>query len=281
MSSFTETPHVTVLQLLTGHFHKRSGYRTYRQRGVEDWLLIYTGSGRGRFGYPGGEIISEPGQWALLRPGTLHDYGAEASHGTWELLWTHFQPRDHWRQWLNWPAVSEGLMLLDLGGAPDHSKIVNRFFDAHQLLNSSLRQRELFAMNALEEVLLWCDQYNPLSAGELGDARVLRAMDYLAQHLERKVTLIDLAREIGLSPSRLAHLFKGRTGHTPQQFLESCRMKRAADLLERTTFSVKQIAAAVGFDSPFYFSLRFKAWARQSPTAFREASLTSRRARRR
>ena len=70
-----DTPHLTVLRLITGHFRETSGYRAYRQNGVEDWLLIYTVSGRGRFGYGAGEIIVHPGDWTLLRPGTMHDYG--------------------------------------------------------------------------------------------------------------------------------------------------------------------------------------------------------------
>ena len=53
------------------------------------------------------------------------------------------------------------------------------------------------------------------------------------------------------------------TGETPQHYLESLRMRRAADLLLRTGFSIKQIAAATGFESPFYFSQRFKAWTQE------------------
>lgn len=254
---------------MTGHFHQGSGFRAYRSRGVQDWLLVHTLSGQGRFGHPGGEIIATPGDWVLLRPGTLHDYGVEPSLKQWELLWAHFQPRADWLGWLNWPAVHDGLMRLRLDDTPERKKIVDRFFQAHGLLNSNLRYHETFAMNALEEVLLWCDQHNPLSVESGGDPRVRDAMDHLARHLERKITLDDLAGEVGLSASRLSHLFKAESGQTPQQYLEACRMKRAAELLQRTTFSVKQIASAVGFDSPFYFSLRFKAWTKQSPTLYR------------
>ena len=99
-------------------------------------------------------------------------------------------------------------------------------------------------------------------------------MDYLELSLERKTNLDDVAAAVGLSASRLAHLFKAQSGQTPQHFLESRRMQRAAELLQRTSFSVKRIAAAVGFDSPFYFSQRFKLWTKQSPVDFREATRT-------
>jgi AraC family transcriptional regulator of arabinose operon len=271
-----EVPHAPVLQLLTGHFHATSGYRAYRHAGVEDWLLIYTASGLGRFGYHCGELISRPGDWVLLRPGTLHDYGVEPSLRRWELLWAHFQPRAEWLELLAWPAVHKGLMRLAID-APEGEEIAARFLDVHRLLNSDQRRREAFAMNALEAVLLRCDRHNPLAADERGDDRVRRAMDFLERNLERKTSLDEVAAAVGLSTSRLAHLFKAVSGQTPQRYLEARRMQHAAELLQRTSFSVKQIAAAVGFDSQFYFSQRFKAWTQQSPVAFRQAGVAPKR----
>lgn len=263
-----ETPNATGLKLLTGHFHKTSGYGAFREDGVADWLLVYTASGLGRFGYAGGEIVARPGDWVLLRPGTPHDYGVEASLARWELVWVHFQPRPEWLKWLHWPEVHDGLMCLTVGG-PAGDGIAARFLEVHHLLNSTHRRREAVAVNALEDVLLRCDQHNPIAAPEQGDDRVRKATEFLEQNLEKKTSLDDIAAAVGLSTSRLAHLFRAESGQTPQRYLEALRMQRAAEMLERTSFSVKQIAAAVGFESPFYFSLRFKSWSTLSPTAFR------------
>jgi AraC family transcriptional regulator of arabinose operon len=271
MSQIEITPHATILHVVSDHFHKVSGYRAYRPGGTKDFLLIYTASGLGRFGYPGGELIATPGDWVLLRPGTPHDYGVESTLKRWELLWTHFHPRPHWLEWLNWPSMHGGLMKLRLPDGEPNQKVLDRFFDIYRLSNGTLRQREMFAMNALEEVLLWCDHHNPEQAASTIDQRVCEAMDYLAKNLSKKILLDDVAEAVGLSVSRLSHLFKAETGQSPQQYLERCRIDRAADMLLRTTFSIKQISAAVGFDSPFYFSLRFKSRTKKSPKAFRES----------
>lgn len=265
MAKFTEPYRSSVLELLTGHFHEGSGYRIVRREGVGDWLLIATVSGKGRFGHAGGELISEPGDWVLIRPGTAHDYGVEASLKQWELLWAHFQPRAHWLPWLNWPAVGPGLVkltLLDTG-------TMDRFSEVHRLFTGDLRRSDAFAVNAFEALLLDCDLQNPLAETSSYDERISRAMDYLERNLARKVTLADIARAVGLSSSRLAHLFREQTGQTPQQYLEGLRMQRATELLRRTGFKIKQIADAVGFDSQFYFSQRFKARTNQSPSSFR------------
>jgi AraC family transcriptional regulator, arabinose operon regulatory protein len=271
MAKPTSPLYPPVLELLTGHYHEGSGYRVVRRDGVADWLLIATVSGRGRFGHVGGDGVVEPGDWVLVRPGTPHDYGVEPSLKRWEIVWAHFQPRAHWLPWLNWPAVAPGLMKLTIGD----DKSLARFREVHALFAGDLRRSEAFAMNGLEALLLECDRQNPLAMISSYDERIRRAMDYVERNLARKVTLADIARAVGLSSSRLAHLFREQSGQTPQHYLEGLRMQRAAELLRRTGFSIKQIADAVGYDSQFYFSQRFKVRTRQSPSSFRAAAVRS------
>jgi AraC family transcriptional regulator of arabinose operon len=126
-------------------------------------------------------------------------------------------------------------------------------------------------MNALEELLLWCDTQNPRSAESKLDPRVLDAMNFMCRSLDRKLTLDDVADAGGLSASRLSHLFKLQVGATPQQFLEQQRLNRAMQLLEMTPLSIKEIARQVGFDNPFYFTLRFKRHTGKSPREYRRS----------
>lgn len=264
-----ETPHPPVAQLLTGWFRERHKYSAWRPKGTEDWLLICTIAGRGRFGFAGEEWIAGPGDLVLLRPGAPHDYGLEPTRRRWELLWTHFHPRPHWMDWLNWPEIAPGLMRLGIGDIKLRRRIERRFADAHARATTARRRRDDLAMNALEELLLWCDGANPNTQAGKTDPRVQAAMDHMCRHMAEPITLNSLAETSGLSVSRLAHLFRRQTGTTPQQFLESQRITRAKRLLELTTMSVKEIAREVGYDNPFYFSLRFKRTAGISPKNYR------------
>lgn len=261
-----ETPHSDVLQLLTGHFHESIGYRAYRPNGVGDFLLILTLSGLGRFGHRQGDSLAGPGAWVLLPPGTSHDYGVADGASTWELLWAHFRPRPEWHDWLRWPRGAGGLMMLQ----PDsgQEELAAQFLRVHALRAGGQRRAEALAMNALEALLLQCDMHNPPEAGPI-DARVRKAMDFMESRLSGRVMLDDVGRAVGLSSSRLSHLFRAETGQSVQAFLEAARMRRAGDLLRRTSFPIKQIAAEVGFESPFYFSRRFALMAGHSPQAFR------------
>jgi len=69
----------------------------------------------------------------------------------------------------------------------------------------------------------------------------------------------------------LRHRFRRTFGCSPRQMATRVRISRARGLLIESPMSIKQIAAAVGFESPFYFSLRFKARTKKSPKAFRES----------
>jgi AraC family transcriptional regulator of arabinose operon len=264
-----ETAPPVVHHLITGHYREGKGYATWRTQGTHDWLLVYTLAGRGRFGHARGQIVTAPGDMTLLRPGTRHDYGVEPARQQWELLWAHFHPRPHWHEWLDWPEEAPGLMRLSLPETEIRERIVARFFDAHHLAAGAQRHGEALAMNALEETLLWCDTLNPRSEQARIDPRVRQVMDFLRLHLDEKLTVETLAEISGLSVSRLAHLFREQVGRTPMQFLEWQRLERAKQLLELTPRPIQAIATEVGFDNPFYFTLRFKRLTGLSPRAYR------------
>jgi len=263
----SETRHPEVVSLVTGQFQVTTGYASWREQGTRDWLLIATLSGSGRFGHAGGEFLTQPGDLTLLRPGTRHDYGTE---GTWELLWTHFHPHPDWSPWLNWPETAPGLMRLTLTEPLIRQKILARFRDAHHLATGALRHRESFALNALEEVFLWADTQNPLSESARMDFRVRTVMDHLVRRPADQVSLSELGELVDLSPSRLSHLFHAQVGLTPQQFHEGQRLRRAAQLLALTARPVAEIATEVGYENPFYFTLRFKKHSGLSPRDYRK-----------
>lgn len=269
MSEIADSPYQATQRLLTGHFRETSGYRAVRRRGVGDWLLVHTTGGRGRFGHAGGELIVEAGDWVLLRPGTPHDYGVEPTLERWELVWAHFQPRLDWADWLAWPAVADGLLRLTVGGERG-ALLGQQFVAVHHVLNSQQERREALAFNGLEALLLGLDAHVLRREVGPGDVRVGKAKAFIEDHLGQKLLIDDVADAVGLSPSRLAHLFRQETGETVQGNIEGRRMQMAADLLRRTSFPIKQVAASAGFESQFYFSQRFRRFMGVSPQQFRQ-----------
>ncbi len=83
--------------------------------------------------------------------------------------------------------------------------------------------------------------------------------------------LTDLARAVGLSPSRLGHLFKAGTGTSPAAYRRAVCLKRAAEMLVLSTRSVKEIAFVLGFRSVSHFIRDFKHAYGVAPRQYRTA----------
>ena len=267
----TETGWMWVSKLVTGYFREGPGYACWRSGGTTDWLLTYTIAGLGRYGHSLGDHIARPGQLVLLRPQILHDYGVEATQQSWEFVWAHFHPRPDWLQLLTWSEEAPGLMVLDLAQSTYRQKIAQRFIEAHEHATLSGPRADDLAMNALEEVLLWCAIAMPGAHAAL-DARVTLAMNHCCRNLADDITLRSLAAVCEISPSRLSFLFLNQVGLPPMRWLEHQRIARAKDLLEVTSEPVHVIGEQVGFHDAFYFSARFRKALGTSPRAWRTAA---------
>ena len=68
----------------------------------------------------------------------------------------------------------------------------------------------------------------------------------------------ELSRLMGMSRVLLYKKVLALTGKTPIEFIRVIRLQRAAQLLEKSQFTVSEIAYQVGFNNPKYFAKYFK-----------------------
>jgi two-component system, response regulator YesN len=90
-----------------------------------------------------------------------------------------------------------------------------------------------------------------------------------------RLSLIELAVLVNLSPSRLRTIFKAETGLTIPQYVKQLKMQRARELVRETFLRVSEIAAYLEFDDPSYFVREFKRTFGQTPNAYRQAGNSS------
>jgi signal transduction histidine kinase/ligand-binding sensor domain-containing protein/DNA-binding response OmpR family regulator len=81
----------------------------------------------------------------------------------------------------------------------------------------------------------------------------------------------EMSRQLYLSRVALYKKVLALTGLTPIELIRSIRLKRAAQLLEKSRFTVAEIAYEVGFNNPKYFSRYFKDEFGMLPTAYQAA----------
>ena len=101
------------------------------------------------------------------------------------------------------------------------------------------------------------------------DPRVKEAIELMETDLKAKLRADHVAQELGLSVSRLQHLFKHHTGTTLNKYLQEVRIERARKLLEETHLSVKQIVSEVGAGDTSHFVRAFRKAQGLSPTRYR------------
>lgn len=68
----------------------------------------------------------------------------------------------------------------------------------------------------------------------------------------------ELSRILGMSRVLLYKKLLALTGKTPIEFIRKIRMQRAAQLLEKSQFTISEIAYQVGINNPKYFAKYFK-----------------------
>ncbi|TDC71976.1 helix-turn-helix domain-containing protein [Streptomyces hainanensis] len=258
-------------QVEGGRLREGPEYATFRSRGTTDWLLIHTVAGSGQLTGVEGSVRTAVGDAVLLRPGVLHDYRtapgeAQPEGAHWEIVFSHFHPRHAWLPLLDWPQPVTGVGRIRTRGEV-HQRVAATLARSAQAGVGTLRQATAFAMNALEEALLWCDTQNPLTSRM--DERLLRVIEHVDAHLAEPLTVDRLAASVHLSPSRLTRLFTEHLGTTPQRYVERQRMTLAKQLLDLTNRPVAAIARELGWRDPLYFTQRFRRFTGQSPTAYR------------
>ncbi|MGH7952458.1 MAG: helix-turn-helix domain-containing protein [Limisphaerales bacterium] len=107
-------------------------------------------------------------------------------------------------------------------------------------------------------------------AGGLECARKIeRSIAYMRRHLDEPLQVATLAATVNVSPSHFFVLFKRCAGYPPIDYFIRLRMQRACELLRAGSLRVKEVAAALGYDDPFYFSRVFKSVNRIAPSAYR------------
>jgi signal transduction histidine kinase/ligand-binding sensor domain-containing protein/DNA-binding response OmpR family regulator len=80
----------------------------------------------------------------------------------------------------------------------------------------------------------------------------------------------DLCREMGMSRVYFYKKILALTDKTPSEFIRFIRLKRAADLLEKSQLFVNEVAFQVGFNDPKYFRKYFKDEFGQSPNEYKK-----------
>lgn len=93
---------------------------------------------------------------------------------------------------------------------------------------------------------------------------------WVEEHLDGDLSVAALAQQADMSPSRLSHWFRERTGVTPHAYVLAARIERAKALLHSSSLPLVDVALAVGFSSQSCLSVAFCRAVKMTPTQYRD-----------
>jgi len=91
-----------------------------------------------------------------------------------------------------------------------------------------------------------------------GDYRINKIIRYISMHYPEKLTVKNLANQIGIDSDYFGHLFKRETGMTVHQYIKKIRIRNAENMLQSGNYKVQEAAEHCGFSDNFHFYKSFK-----------------------
>ncbi|QMV41169.1 helix-turn-helix domain-containing protein [Cohnella cholangitidis] len=260
-SSYAEIPKNVVV---TGHFNEPDAYICTRAHGMNDCLITFTLDGEGYFRTPDTAGKCNAGDVTILKQGTPHEYGtAKGKH--WHFYWMHFSVRSLEPELL----PRESLFIDHIESESTRTRIADAFKRILIYSRERYNWKHELCTNALREILFLLMQKRI----DNFDPRTEEVLHILSNHLRDRITIDDIAKSIGISPSRLSHIFKKDTGETIIGRLNQMRIQQAALLMKHSNRSPSEVCHDVGFHNYNHFINQFRKYYQTTPSAFKKEQL--------
>lgn len=109
-----------------------------------------------------------------------------------------------------------------------------------------------------------------ITISSLDEIFVKKAIEYVEKNIDNtEYSVSQLSDDLAMSRTQLYRKFESITGQTPNDFIRSIRLKRAAQLLKDSIYNISEISDIVGFNSIKYFNKYFKEQFGLTPTQYR------------
>lgn len=100
--------------------------------------------------------------------------------------------------------------------------------------------------------------------------QIVRTIEYVDEHLHRKILLSEAADAVQLSTAYLSRLFKSEMGCTFNEYVNRRKIENAAKLVMYSQYSDAQISTLFSFSSQSYFIKQFRKYIGMTPKEYRK-----------
>ena len=237
-------------------------------RVLNEYQLLYITEGEGIFNSAHAKDIPlKAGDLFLLFPGEWHTYHPTGKNG-WKSYWIGFKGKNVDDR------VKAGFLSVDkpiyhVGFSADIIRLYEEAYKRAQEEAPYSQQILAGIVNHLVGLMYALERSMVLSKDHTRVDMINLARLRIRESLEADLTIQQIAEDLGVSYSNFRKLFKEFTGISPALYQQDLRLQRAKELLATTTLSIKEIAYRLRFESPDYFSSKFKIKTGKKPSEFR------------
>ena len=238
-------------------------------RTLSEYQILYITEGEGTFRSASvRETRLREGDMYLLFPGEWHTYEPSRYTG-WKSYWIGFKGQNMDDR-VEHGFLSPKKPIYHLGFS---DSIVTLYKQAYQAaLAEAAYSQQLMAgiVNHLIGMMYSLERNIQLMSRNQAHVNMVnKACLRIRESLESPLTIQQVAEELGVSYSNFRKLFKEYTGLSPAVYQQDLRLQRAKELLSTTDMSIKEIAYQLNFESPDYFSAKFKIKTGRRPSELR------------
>jgi AraC-like DNA-binding protein len=239
-------------------------------RTLSEYQLLYITEGEGEFQSASIEKTTvKAGDFFLLFPGEWHTYHPKGRQG-WKSYWIGFKGQNMDSR-VRAGFLTPSKPIYHVGYSAEVISLYKQAYAAAQEEAAYAQQLMAGLVNHLIGMMYSLERNRELkSRNQTHVDLVNRARLRIRESLETPLTIQQVAQELGVSYSNFRKLFKEHTGLSPAIYQQDLRLQRAKELLSSTDLSIKEIAYRLDFESPDYFSAKFKLKTGLKPTEFRQ-----------
>lgn len=251
------------------HGHADGYYFSLEQgRVLNEYQLLYITEGEGLFKSTHiKETSLKEGDLFLLFPGEWHSYHP-LNHVGWKSYWIGFKGINMDMRVSN-EFLTPEKAIYHVGFSEDIVRLYRTAYDA--AIKEAAYSQQLLAgiVNHLIGMMYSLERNIILNKDQSHVDMVNRAQLRIREELESSLTIQQIAQDLGVSYSNFRKLFKEYTGISPALYQQDLKLQRAKELLSTTNLSIKEIAYQLNFESPDYFSAKFKIKTGRKPSELR------------
>jgi AraC-like DNA-binding protein len=239
-------------------------------RVLSQYQILFIKEGRGTFeSQETGKKNLLAGTVVFLFPGVWHRYRPAPLTG-WTELWLELQGSQ--MKQLHQQKILHPTQALYRPGL--HPEILGLFKEAeHLALTKPSGFTVRLGLLGLQLVtrVLWKPPTS-LRVPDLLSRKMAEAQVRLGDNIHLPLSPAQVARDLHLSYSYFRRIFEAQTGFAPQHYRLEMRLRKACEFLRHTDWPLKDIAARLGYVSPFHFSADFKKRMGIAPSRWRLAN---------